>query len=774
MSDESTSVVSFTGLVFVVLCAVFGLYILMPDNRQMTDRLMEDGKYERALEMLESMDPDQKEANLEFYQTTKFRLQRMLADVAEQDVIQGLLKEAVAAYQEVGEKAEDLFVELIKILQMMTDPLGAFSIIEPAIDELPVASRTELYRHLSELALSREEPVLAAEIFSRYLLDNLNDPHAVWESARLWRMAAKPGDAIEAIETYSIANVTNLFLEHQKLFVLKVNLLREVAQPQDAFKELHQVLAGRDQFPVEEPAVREELAEVYIRSGIESENGLLVLPFLEAYLKMNSANYELLEQLAVIYVQETRFDDAIAVYLRLIKALPEELRFQETLAQVYEWNEQVGKAFELYLVIASPERVQAIDRLRVLHRPMYRTQEFEPVLRRVLPIDGRSDLMLEHARVLTRLGFYDASLDRYQDYLKEEPDDGSAVVEMADLSFESFYFDRAGKHYQRAIDLLPAELRLRKRLGESLYLDSRYEDAFDYYKEYLESSAVFDLEMVQSFSRLAQSLGKYDDVSSGLEKVLKLKGAPNMEDFLALARNYYYRKDYGKQSTVLEQGLAAFPDDGSLVYFLGLSYSAQKQFLRASTMIENNQKSLDDPKVYQLYVEVLIANQEYKKALAIAQGGLSKGAFESTAMKQNLAQIYEGNQMYLKASDILRELHRSDPSDQSSGLALANVLSILGKRDEAKKILVPYLSQPTPSVLQTAAALAAGSGEFKQAEEYQLSYLEMAEEPTFYDYGFLGDIRLELGEANQAKADYEVTLLRMLNEVITPEQVKSN
>ena len=50
----------------------------------------------------------------------------------------------------------------------------------------------------------------------------------------------------------------------------------------------------------------------------------------------------------------------------------------------------------------------------------------------------------------------------------------------------------------------------------------------------------------------------------------------------------------------------------------------------------------------------------------------------------------------------------------------------------------------------------------------------MAEEPTFYDYGFLGDIRLELGEANQAKADYEVTLLKMLNEVITPEQASNN
>ncbi|MDA7667483.1 hypothetical protein N8611_00600, partial [bacterium] len=67
MSEETSSVVSFSGLIVVVLCAVFGLYLLMPDDRQMTDRLMEDGKYESALEMLESMDPEQKAANLEFY-----------------------------------------------------------------------------------------------------------------------------------------------------------------------------------------------------------------------------------------------------------------------------------------------------------------------------------------------------------------------------------------------------------------------------------------------------------------------------------------------------------------------------------------------------------------------------------------------------------------------------------------------------------------------------------------------------------------------------------
>jgi tetratricopeptide (TPR) repeat protein len=368
-------------------------------------------------------------------------------------------------------------------------------------------------------------------------------------------MAALPGDAIEAIETFSIANVTNLFVEHERLFVLKVHLFRELCQPQTAFDELHQVLAGKDQFPVESPAVKEELAEVYIKAGIESENGLLVLPFLESYLKMNPSNYELLEQLAAIYIQETRFDDAIEIYLRLIKALPEEIRLQQTLAQIYEWNEQVGKVFDLYLVIASPERIPVIDRLKVLHRPMYRTQEFEPVLRRVLPIEARSDLTLEHARVLTRLGRYDMSLERYENYLKVEPSNAFAVVEMADLTFESFYYDRAEKHYRRAIELLPSELGLRKRLGESLYLDSRYEEAFDYYKDYFESNDLFDLEMVQTFSRLAQSLGKYDDVSSGLEEVLKLKANPNTEDFLALARNYYYRKDYGKQSVILEKAL---------------------------------------------------------------------------------------------------------------------------------------------------------------------------------------------------------------------------
>ena len=771
MSDESASVVSFSGLVLVVLSALFGLYLLMPDDEQLTGRLMEDGKYERALEVLEAMDPKQKEANPEFYQTTKIRLQRMLADAADQSIVQSILTEAVEAYKELGEKAEELFVELIKVLQMMTDPVGAIAIVEPALERLPVASRSELYRHLSELALAREDPGLAAEVFSRYLLDNLNDPNAVWESARLWRMAAKPGNALDSIETFAETNVTNLFAQHQKIFVLKVNLLREVGNPQEAFDSLGEVLDGGTDFPVEDPVVKEQLANVYIRSGIESENGVLVLPFLEAYLRRYPSNWELLEQLAVIYIQETRFEEAIPIYLRLIKALPEEIRLQETLAQVYEWNEEVGKAYTIYLTIASAERIKVLDRLRVLHRPLYRTQEFEPVLRRVLPIDGRPDLILEHARVLTRLGLYDESLKRYGDYLREQPEDGFAMVERADLAFESFYYERAEEYYREAIRQMPTELRLHKRLGESLYLASQYEEAFDFYKNYIETQANADLEMVETFSRLAQSLGRYDDVSAGLERVLALKEKPLSGDFLSLARNYYYRKEYKKQSTVLEAALDDYPEDSSLVYFLGLSYSAQKEYLRAASMIEGKQKSLEDPKVFQLFIEILIANQDYKKALNVARGGIERGAFESTAMKQNLAQIYEGNQMYAKALELLEELHADDPSDRNSGLALANVLSTLGRKDEAKRILKPFLENPNAQVLQAAAALAAASGEFKQAEEYQLAYLDLAEEPTFYDFGFLGDIRLELGEPNQAKQDYEVTLLKMLNEVIRPEQV---
>ena len=110
MSEESASVVSFTGLVLIVLSTLFGLYILMPDDEQLTGRLMEDGKYERALEVLESMDPKQKAANAEFYKTTKIRLQRMLADAGDQSIVQSILKEAVEAYKEIGEKAEELFV----------------------------------------------------------------------------------------------------------------------------------------------------------------------------------------------------------------------------------------------------------------------------------------------------------------------------------------------------------------------------------------------------------------------------------------------------------------------------------------------------------------------------------------------------------------------------------------------------------------------------------------------------------------------------------------
>ncbi len=625
MSDESASVVSFSGLVLVVLSALFGLYILMPDDEQLTGRLMEDGKYERALDVLESMDPKQKAANAEFYKTTKIRLQRMLADAGDQSIVQSILKEAVEAYKEIGEKAEELFVELIKVLQMVTDPVGALAIVGPAIDELPSASRSELYRHLSELALSREDPGLAAEIFSRYLLDNLNDPNAVWESARLWRMAAKPGKALDSIETFSETNVTNLFVEQQKLFVLKVNLLREVGNPQEAFDSLGAVLADGTEFPAEDPAVKEQLADIYIRSGIESENGVLVMPFLEAYLRKYPTNWEQLEQLAVIYVQETRFDEAVAIYLRLVEALPDEIRLRETLAQVYEWNEEVGKAYTLYLTIASAERIKVVDRLSVLHRPLYRTQEFEPVLGRILPIEGRTDLILEHARILTRLGLYDESLERYGDYLREQPEDGFAMVERADLAFESFYYEEAEEFYREAIKRMSTELRLHKRLGESLYLSSRYEEAFDFYKGYLEEQGQPDLEMVETFSRLAQSLGRYDDVSAGLERVLELKENPVSGDFLSLARNYYYRKEYKKQSRVLESALEKYPKDSSLVYFLGLSYSAQKEYLKATQMIEEHQKSLDDPKVFQLFVEILIANQDYKQALSIARGGIERG-----------------------------------------------------------------------------------------------------------------------------------------------------
>ncbi len=774
MSEDQSSVVSGLSIIAVLICVAFGLYILMPDSQQMTERLSEDGKYERALEVLEDMSPDEKKENAEFYQTTKIRLQRMLAKSGQEEMLQGLLRDAVAAYRELGQKAEELFVELIKVLQMLTDPIGAVAIIEPVVKELPVDSRTELYRTLSELALAREEPELAAEIFSKYLLDNLDDSNAVWESARLWRMAARPDNALEAIETYSMANVTNLFRQDAKLFVLRANLLRELTRANDAFTELHSALDGAEAFSVEDSELQKELSTIYVQSAVEAERGLEVLPFLEAYVERFPEEYKFLEQLAVVYTQEAQFDQATEIYQRLIAAFPDEGRYQETLAQIYEWNNQVGKAFDLYLVLASPERLKVVDRLQALHRPMYRTQEFEPVLTRILPIDGRTDLLLEHARVLTRLGRYDECIQRYRDYLGEVDSDPFALIEVADVAFESFYFKDAETFYRQAIQLLPNELRLRSRLGESLYLDSRYEEAFDYYQDYLETASKLDLQMVEVFSRLARALGRYDELSGGLERVLALKEEPESGDFLTLSQNYYYRKEFGKQAAVLEKGLEQHPDNISLAYFLGLSYSDQRQYLQAANLFESNQIYLSDARIFELYVEVLVANQDFKKALEVAEGGLERGAFESTEMKRRLASIYEGNQKYAEASELLKGLHQEDPADVATGLALVNVLNILGKRADAQKVLEPYLENPDANVLKVAASLAAAAGEFKRAEEYQLAYLEAAEEPSFYDYGFLGDIRLELGEPIRAKGDYETSLLRMLNEVITPEQLASN
>lgn len=166
----------------------------------------------------------------------------------------------------------------------------------------------------------------------------------------------------------------------------------------------------------------------------------------------------------------------------------------------------------------------------------------------------------------------------------------SLLLVTALLFYPPFLFAQQGAHAQTDSLL---------KQGVTLNDAGKFAEAIAKYDEVLKTEPNNITAMYEKGFSLSVS-GKADEAIPCFEKVIASHQLPNA--YVALANIYDNRSDFAQAEKYYQQGIAAFPNYGSLWYNLGLSYIRQKKYNQAeAAAIESIKLNPKHVASYQVY-----------------------------------------------------------------------------------------------------------------------------------------------------------------------------
>ena len=770
--------ISWLALAGILIACAAGAYLLIPNNEKVLDRLIKDGKYDRALQYVESLPKSVREKNPLAYTLREFELKRKLLEDRKQAAVILHLQESLRAYQAFSNHTAFLN-EAVETVRLLGTPEEAEEIVQLNSAGLPVAAKYALTQALVQKALASNKPESAAASFERYWDGAFNSLppgeriRQTSEGVRLWRSAAQPARALALIDRYEQKSGADLFATARDLGKLKVNLLRELNRPEEACNLLR-ALVKQKGYETAGP----ELIEIMLKTAAESDLQDDLVPDFREIAAARPRDTNVWERFGQLAVNAGMLDDATNAYVRLVELVPESAPYQRELAQLYEWKEQPNLAFDLDLKLARQGDLEALDNLRELNPGLYRGRELLQVMRSLGPLMEQEKYRLPMADLLIEHGEYEECERYFELHLRDHPEDIDALRKYGDVLEQEFKFQRLLPVLLKIAQLQPRDEELETRVAELYYLLGDYDRSFQEYLKLLPQTV--NLDTIEACGTMAQALGDYPQYTASLERriaVLTAAGSRatndhgvhiklSPSDYSDLADSYRLRGDPKKQAGLLEEGIARFPESGSLKLQLAFVLSDLKRYSETARLLEKHPGLKRDLNLIHMYLDALVEAQEPERAEAFVKT-LAPEYLNSPEIAPLLSAIYDKTRNYSAAVKLYRNLSQpgnGKPASESASINLARVLSDGGDNRAALQVLLPLLQDPAPEVMKIAAKVYGELRQYKEAEALQKRYLQETKNASFQDWGYLGDIYLASGNRAEAQKAYAEAVSRFHKE----------
>ncbi len=732
-----------------------GVWWLLPGDGQLIEDLISDRAYEKAAQRLEAISTEERARNPYYYRSLELKLSRItLPAKPSAGQLMQWWKLGTSSWHET-QFSNKVFVELLPIIARLPDPRLAWQLAQSENAEIPAAQYQRLAFLLSNAALAANQPETSADLYARAHPDSERTEKVTLELARRWQLAGKPEQALQVLADMSSSEAISL----------RISLLRTLNRNQEAvtllrariLKEGASLLSAEDV---------ELLATASLAAGIPQE----AVPQYQEFAAEHPEDITIQRRFRDLLVAAGQLEAALPIS-RLIVQLneenPEEIR---TLAKLSEYAGKPNEAFDQWLKLAElTHDIEAVDRLLAMNPGLYRDAELAGVLVNVIPVPGHDDYILILAQLKQKLGYYPEAEHYFAEYLAAVPNDYEVAWELATLHYELFEYPEAEKWYRHASSIRPDDLETRLAVANVLMMQNRPEDSFKLYGEIMADHPTD--EVIANYIRIAESLGRYEELATGLRKQINRDETPELSDFGRLAYTFARMNETALQEEVLKEGLEHFPEDPQMRLALAQLLADRKEYQSAQETLSNLSGLHSDLSAALLYLDLLRLNNDLVEERRYLSIPFAPAIRSNEALLKKEARAFEAIQDLPQAETIWRQLLTSNQNDHELVGQLARVLMLQGKERQANQLLAPFLVEPSPSILKLAAEVSIAAGDYLAAESYQLEFLNAIAAPHETDWGMLGDIRLSRGDIEGATRAYQIANRLMISKLRRPGEV---
>ena len=372
-----TGLVPLLGL-FVILLLALGLAgYLIPRQSELVNRLVQDGRHERALALVgEGVLPGGD----------------ALVDPSPATLVEVLIDSIDHDFDEASRERIDALVRITD------DPAGVYKVLNDRRRVIPQEMLPELLDHLAVRAVQAGDPALAVSLYAdleKLSPLNLDQTRA---SIAASRYAGQPRVALDTVSHYLAANQMPFTQLPDDLRKLTIGLHRELNEGSVAFDLLSEEFKA-----TLDPAERHELVELITTVAAQSARLTDSLPLLEDFLANTDAGKR--DWRDLLTRTESADDDA------------DFLQFGKMLAQNLEWNNRSSEAFDLNRKLAVMGDVDALDRCVTIYPWVDRQGDATDLLEALVPVVARDRYTLLLARLQAERGKFNEAEAIYREAL---------------------------------------------------------------------------------------------------------------------------------------------------------------------------------------------------------------------------------------------------------------------------------------------------------------------------------------------------------------------
>jgi tetratricopeptide (TPR) repeat protein len=553
----------------------------------------------------------------------------------------------------------DLQPNYTALIQQVHDPLACATLLRELTPLLTATQRAKLYLAVGQAALAQGDAALAADVWAAGAAAGVRSEALLVRQVTTYRWTGRPQLALEALEAWQEHSA----LPHG-LRDLPLQLNRELNRPAKALD----ILLG------DISAAKMSLRQAELAYELATQAGQVtrVLPVLQAYLPTQPAGRATVVELA------TRKVSADAGWQKLAKKCALNL----------EWHGQPLEAFRWYQKLAVLGDADALQRLLALNPGLNLDGEVLPVLAAVVPVPAHPELLLSLAQMEADAGEYAAAETHFAMWMQDHPTDMLALKQRAAVAAEQSRLEDALALYQQALKLDPRDQTALKESADLYIALGSFREALQIYQRL--PDAAHDHLTLESYALLAESLADYPAYNVALVKRMQRLKQPTTQDFLELGRSYAVIGEQEDQVNTYQTGLRRIPRSHILRIELAHALRLMDRYAEALTVL-GRPELRTDMQAMQLYIELACLEEDYTAALSFLGRGIEDKFAFGPEVRLDLGQIYLNNG-YAKEAD---KLLTSVPDEAALWPLLAAARYKAGNFVSAETYQLKYLTALT-------------------------------------------------------------------------------